>query len=118
MHDRLTHIDRVLRADNDVTELARDALAGRVRVGTVERKGEHVGRPVLATVLAVERRHAGRINELHRHVTIAHAGGGKSQGTQALRLPLWERTGEQSRAEHLHLEHRPRRLQALRSANR
>src|SRR4051794_16571863 len=58
--DRLAQVGRVLRRDDDVAELAR--AGGRARL--VDREREHVGRAVLAAVLAVELVDALRADEL------------------------------------------------------
>ena len=66
----LGHVAAVLGADRDVAELAR---AGD-RAGAVDREGEHVGRLVLAAVLAVELADPLRVDDLDRQVAVLHPG--------------------------------------------
>ena len=61
----------MLGADRDVAELAR---AGD-RAGAVDREGEHVGRRVLAAVLAVELLDPLGVDQLDREVAVGDPGG-------------------------------------------
>jgi hypothetical protein len=65
--DGLDEVLGVLRADNDVAELAR--FGGRP--AAVDRERQHVGRPVAIAVLAVERVDLGRADEGDRQVQVA-----------------------------------------------
>src|SRR3954465_11334062 len=69
MHDRLPQVPRVLRADDDVTQLARPG--GRFRAVDGER--EDVGGPFLAPVPGVQTPDLMRVDERHRDVTRVHA---------------------------------------------
>src|SRR6478609_1454105 len=115
VHDRLAHVDRVLRADHDVAELPRNALAEPLSVSPVDRKGEHVGGTVLAEILAAQLRDAYRVDEFDREMTVLHTRGRERERTQALHPAPGKRCREQMRTEYLDLEHR-RARQARRSA--
>jgi hypothetical protein len=61
----------VLGADHDVTELAR----ARDRAVLVDREREHVGRLILAAVVAVELADPVLVHDLDRQVAVVDAGG-------------------------------------------
>ena len=63
------HVDAVLGADRDVAELTRAGGGAEF----IDREGEHVGRHVLAAVVAVQLLDPGRVDDLHREVAIVDA---------------------------------------------
>ena len=82
MDGGLGHVGAVLGADRDVAELAR---AGG-RAGAVDREGEHVGRRVLAAVLAVELADPLGVDELDREVAVVDAGRGERRRDRLAQL--------------------------------
>src|SRR5579875_1622633 len=75
VHDRLAHVGGLLRADDDVAELAR---AGNLAV-LVDPEGQHVGRLIFAAVLAVERPDALAADERDRKMAAAEPRRGQRQ---------------------------------------
>jgi hypothetical protein len=74
----------VLRADQDVAQLAR---AG-ARPALVDGEREHVGGLRPAPVLAVQRRDPGGVHELDREVAVIHAGRTEGSAGGALQRRL------------------------------
>jgi hypothetical protein len=72
VHDGLGQVLCVVRADDDVSQLAR--LDGRP--GLINREGQHVGGLVASPVLAVELRDPRGIYQLDGEVPVLDAGGG------------------------------------------
>jgi hypothetical protein len=71
VHDRLDQVVRVLGADDHVAKLARSGD----RPGLVDWERQHVGRAVLAAVLAIELADALLVDQLDRQVAVADADG-------------------------------------------
>ena len=76
------HVDAVLGADRDVAELAR---AGR-GAEFVDREGEHVGRGVLAAVVAVQLLDPRGVDDLHREMTVVDPDRGERRGDRLAQL--------------------------------
>jgi hypothetical protein len=68
--DRFDHVSGVLGADDDVAQLARP----RDRLVLVDRERQHVGRLILAAVLAVQRADALLSHQLDGQVAVLDAG--------------------------------------------
>jgi hypothetical protein len=73
VNDRLGEILGVLRADHDVSELARTAGGAAF----VDREGQHVRGQVATAVLAIEPADAVLVDELDRQVAFVDSGRGK-----------------------------------------
>jgi hypothetical protein len=70
VHHRLEQVLGLLRADHDVTQLA---WAGR-GAARVHREGQHVGGPIGAALLAIERTNRVLADELDGEVAVLDAG--------------------------------------------
>src|SRR5262249_8125690 len=107
--DRLVEIVGVLRRDHHVTQLAGHAVE---LAGTVDRKGEDVGRTPLPAMLRIERSDPSTVDERDRDMPLLHPRARSGERAQALDLRLLQDVlAQRCLGEYLYLDdprpHRP-----------
>ncbi len=86
VHRGLGHVAAVLGADRDVAELTRAGAGAEF----VDREGEHVGRGVLAAVLAVQLLDPAGVDDLDREVTVLRPRPPPAAAATASRSSVWD----------------------------